>query len=310
MLYPISFSFPEELIVPYVPFKTSHTATHQYQFNDSKPYLEMYRKSIFGHTSLKCGWDCLRHYEILSQGTIPFFHELKRCPTYTLTTFPKEQVLGLMDKYFTLSYDQIMSTSSSILYDDLNSLLDYTRNHLTTKQSAKYILSKTEYPETKKILFLTNGLQAGDYLEAMTMHGLFHITEGNVDLYPNYDSLYDNFPIEETKKLYGKGFNYTRLLPSFLKRTPSEDEIWQKIKERYYEHIILYMHCRSTDLMPFIFGDRSINMYYNINEVSVLCGKDCDDYTDAMGSHILMFHHCMLKVLSNSQNVFIRELGD
>lgn len=285
-------------------------ALHQYQFDDSIPYLENYRKSIFGHTSLKCGWDCLRHYEILSQGTIPSFLDLEKCPTHTLTTFPKEQVLTLKKKYFHLTFEEILSTSSSILYDDIDSLLQYTRRHLTTVESAKYILSKTKYPHTKQILFLSNGVRPGDYLECMTIHGLFNLTKGNVDLCPNYDGLYDSFPIEETKKFYGKGFNYTRLLPGQYKRTITDNEIWFKIKERYYEHIIIYNHCKSNTLIPFIFGDRSILFHYDLDEISVLCGKDCDDYTDAKGSHIQMYHNCILKMLSNHQNVFIRELGD
>ena len=41
----------------------------------------------------KAGWDCLRHYEIIGNGTIPYFHELEDCPPDTLHSFPKELIL-------------------------------------------------------------------------------------------------------------------------------------------------------------------------------------------------------------------------
>lgn len=310
MLFPISFSIPEELIIPYVPFKSLHTAKHDYQFDDSDSYLKNYRNAIFGGTSLKCGWDCFRHYEILSQGTIPYFYELEKCPKNTLFNFPKETLIRLRDTYGILSFDEIMKTSSSVLYSEIDDLLKYTRNNLTTRCSAQYILSKTEQPNAKKILFLNNVSTNGDYMCEMLAHGLYRLTEGGVDMYPDYEYRYKNYDIEKIKSLYGKGFNYTRLLEE--KKVISECEMMQRIKERYYEHIILCFQCHSDSQMPFT-TNASIDIrgYYEPSEISLVCGADCDNYwSSELDWYIRRNHSCPLSVAAKVNNVFVREFGD
>ena len=313
MLYPIAYSVPEELIVPYVPFKTCHTASHAYQFTQSEPYLKNYRNAIFGKTCLKCGWDAFRHYEILSQGTIPLFENLQGCPKQTLCTFPKEQVLSLMEKYGERSYEDILKESSSHLYEDIDSLLRYTRDNLTTRKSAEYILSKTETPGTKRILYLHN-IKAEDYLCSMLAHGFLRYTEGSVDIYPQIHHVYDDFPSEQTVQLYGKGFNYTRHIPHSFKKQQTEDEVWANIRERKYDHIICFIHCRSEHSLPFQTADRHFGTYYHPREISLVCGRDCDPYYDPHRAPnrewwIRDNHNCPLKAHSGSLNVFVREFG-
>ena len=311
MLYPISYSVPEEIIVPYVPFKTIHTAQHDYQFTNQKPYMENYRKAIFGITHLKCGWDAFRHYEILSQGTIPFFEELHKCPKQTLHSFPKDQVLMLMDKYGSLSFEDILRTSSSTLYGDIDDLLRYTREKLVTQKSAEYILSKTPMPTTKRVLFLHNTDAKGNYLCEMTAHGLIHLTDGQVDIFPEMDDLYDSYPPEEALKLYGKGFNYSRLIPGRKRKNLTEDAIWDKLSHGEYDHIINYAECITDKQLPFLHGDRSYRHLYDHTAISFICGRDCDPYwSPELNWYIRMNHDCRMKAMANMFNVFIRELGD
>lgn len=321
MFYPISYSVPEEIIVPYVPFKMRHTASHDYQFNDPTEYLKNYRNSIFGMTQLKCGWDCFRHYEILSQGTIPFFDDgagvhakLENCPKRTLFNFPKAQVLDLMKKYGSKTYDEIMKTSSSILFNDINELLDYTKKNLTTQSSAQYVLSKTDTPTTQKILYLTNFTNTvSDYMCEFLGHGLKKYTSGKADIFPEREFLYDSYPVEKTSSLYGKGFNYTRHLPANYMKSLEKETIWEKIKRRDYDHIIIYYHCRSGNYkIPFLTDEFPLNQYYENHEVSFVCGTDCDPYwSPELNWYIKMYHSCPLTELSNKgHNVFIREFGN
>ena len=93
---PISFSFPEheysnknydisdktQLLSPMDPRFMS-----TYVFNEEE-YYEQYKKSIFGTTTKKGGWDCLRHYEILSVNTLLFFPGIDRKPSLTMVDFP------------------------------------------------------------------------------------------------------------------------------------------------------------------------------------------------------------------------------
>jgi hypothetical protein len=75
----------------------------------------------------------MRHYEILSNNCIPYFIDLENCPQNILTNLPKELLLEARElannfneqKYFTI----------------LNELFNYTKQHLTTKQLAQYVLN-------------------------------------------------------------------------------------------------------------------------------------------------------------------------
>ena len=109
-----------------------------YIFNTEESYYNDYRDSYYGATMKKAGWDCMRHYEILGNGCIPYFIDLDKCPNDALLLFPKELVkqgmlLTTIDKFDTVTYNSI-----------LDELFEYTKNHLSTKSMAKYILETTQ----------------------------------------------------------------------------------------------------------------------------------------------------------------------
>ena len=60
-----------------------------YIYNNEADYYKDYNEAYFGITTKKAGWDCLRHYEILANGCIPYFLNIENCPEATMTTFPK-----------------------------------------------------------------------------------------------------------------------------------------------------------------------------------------------------------------------------
>ena len=62
------------------------------------------------------------------------FIDLEDCPKYTLTNLPKE--LLLEGRELTNNFDE------KKYFNILNELFDYTKNNLTTKNLANYILSK------------------------------------------------------------------------------------------------------------------------------------------------------------------------
>ena len=136
---PINFCIPKELIVNSVPNKEKDYANiipgdkSTYIYTEENPYFEDYQKSYFGVTGKKGGWDCLRHYEILMNGCIPFFPDLKNCPKNTLTRFPKTLVLEVMDK--------IKKQNDLSFYEEcVTLLLEHTRKWLTTESVAKYVI--------------------------------------------------------------------------------------------------------------------------------------------------------------------------
>jgi hypothetical protein len=95
---PIQFCIPESKIVNDIPKKTQDCATvipryqDTYVFSKESDYYDDYKRSYYGVTCKKRGWDCLRHYEILANGCIPFLVGLGECPDKNMVFLPKELI--------------------------------------------------------------------------------------------------------------------------------------------------------------------------------------------------------------------------
>ncbi len=140
LIKPINFCIPESLIVESLPAKTKRVAhivpgdLTTYIFDRVEDYYHDYQTSVFGITSKKGGWDCLRHYEILMNGCIPYFINLKGCPRLTMNLLPKDLLLATNEHY-----------EKGTEFDHTKyglELLNYTRQHLTTKKLAEYLLKR------------------------------------------------------------------------------------------------------------------------------------------------------------------------
>jgi hypothetical protein len=189
LVNPISFSIPEEKIqeplektidfAPLIPCINQQGVLYHddtYIYEDEQSYYDDYRRSFFAYTCKKGrneviteGWDCMRHYEILACGCIPFFTDVEKCPEHTLRRFPvdlceevkkmkgvfpgtkspynpevttyigtAEQILK-GDKRGRIDFDKF----DQELYNDINAnLMAYTRKHLTTVGTAKNFLNR------------------------------------------------------------------------------------------------------------------------------------------------------------------------
>ena len=139
-VFPINFSIPKEKIVNTVPTKTLDWATivpgklETYIYDEEGPYYKGYQDAMFALTHKKGGWDCLRHYEILMNGCIPYFPDLPHSPIGTMHRFPRELILE----------SNRMIDSGEIqtdwYYTMANRLLNYTRDNLTSENVVKDIL--------------------------------------------------------------------------------------------------------------------------------------------------------------------------
>jgi len=166
--HPIAFSIPKELVVKTVPDKEYYLMPlvpgvgETYTYPDETAYLQTYQQSLFGLTWKKAGWDCLRHYEILSQGCLPLFLDIHHLPKTLMKTFPREQVNSLLDVAVTIkNYSKDMKfiyneritmvgidfsdiefkdPNSYGYYDIAHKLLDHTQQYLTTEYQVKYVL--------------------------------------------------------------------------------------------------------------------------------------------------------------------------
>ncbi|MBK7722250.1 MAG: hypothetical protein IPI32_08515 [Austwickia sp.] len=101
-----------------------------YIYDTEADYYHGYAESRYAVTVKKAGWDCMRHYEILANGCLPLFLDVGGCPPATMTHFPKDACLELLQRPLTPeTYDEYAPRFA-----------EHTQRHLTTTALAKRFL--------------------------------------------------------------------------------------------------------------------------------------------------------------------------
>ena len=237
----IQFSIPEVKIVTEIPVKKRDFAEmvpgHSgYLYDSEEAYYQGYQEAFFAVTKKKGGWDCMRHYEILANGCIPYFIDLEQCDQNTMFLFPRELVKKAMSlpgvSYLKIDHELF---DESRYYEILNELLEYTRKFLTTKNLAKYLLEQMNYCAGQKILFLSGDV-ATDYLRCLTLIGLKEILGQDVIDFPKIEHIYKNFE-GDTRNMYGRGMTYTRIVEDVIIDRESS-KVFNQIKNKEFDLII------------------------------------------------------------------------
>jgi len=288
LLHPITFSIPEFKIVDQIPNKTKFISSlipghlHTYIYNTEHEYYEEYKKSLFAMTIKKAGWDCMRHYEILACGTIPYFPNIEECPPNTMALLPKHLIKegnSLFEKYKNKTDINVNEINECI--DLINRLLTYTRNHLTTSKMAQYVLDKSNCTSAKKILYLSGDSNTTpDYLRCLTLHGFKMLLGTNCHDYPKIPHIY--FMKERLPYLinnFGKGYSYTDLMDNSLHDDSLDSTVEQDIINKKYDIVIYGSFHRGTPFYDLV------QQYYSPEKVIFLCGEDLHkchyhNYTD------------------------------
>jgi hypothetical protein len=269
MIYPISFCIPECKIIKEVCVKDRGVAfiipgkLETYIYKTEKDYYEGYAKSVFGVTTCKSGWDCMRHYEILANGCIPWFENLEDCPPQTMTHFPKEIILECMK----LGKEQTAEQTREIS----QKLLEYTRTHLTTKAMASYVLKTSGNENAKSVLYISQDTYS-DYLRDLLLHGFKELFGSKSHDSPRIDFLYTDYPEEKLSTLWGKGMSYSRLLDPVQHNSSKNTTLIQDIENHVYDCIVYGSVHRG---MPYW---NKVKKAYKANEIILLCGEDIHDY--------------------------------
>jgi hypothetical protein len=245
-IFPLSYCIPDECIVETIPEKINLCAelipgdisTYIFNSNQEKEYNKMYQNAKFAITKLKGGWDCLRHYEILSNGCIPLFEEINNCPPQTLISFPKELIIKANNLFTNWK-----NTSEDIInYKDISfKLLEHTKRHCSTSSNTKYffdtIKNHVNNNEIKNVLLLT--CHPGvNYTRETLWIGIKRLIQslGGVAVeYPKIDFLYDDYQ-KTTINLHGNGFTYSKRLTNDYNF--NEIEIIKKIQDKFWDLII------------------------------------------------------------------------
>jgi len=141
-ILPISFAMPTNKFIKELPTKKEKTQDYgkiipssntKYIFKTEEEYYKDYYKSYYGVTMKKAGWDAMRHYEIIANGSIPYFVDLESCPKDTLTTLPKNQIIFLRNKAY--NFDE------SVYWQMLEYIFNYAKQYLTTKALGRYLIN-------------------------------------------------------------------------------------------------------------------------------------------------------------------------
>ena len=203
--YPVGFGVPKSYFVdkvprtksfewmPLMPKPTPAHGAYEAAIEDEDLFREMYSQSYFAWTHARGGWDCLRHYEIIAAGSVPFFYDIDRCPRNSLGHLPKELLLkarSLPGVNHIMTHGSSYTTASSLggvnfkkhghidathfnvtaYYELADEILAFGRKHLTAGAVVAYMLKMLGIEEPKHVLVVTR--MTFDYIEATTMFGL------------------------------------------------------------------------------------------------------------------------------------------
>ena len=155
-VFPISFGIPKEKLINVIKQKEKILAhiipgdISTYIYDNENDYYNDYAISYFGKTTKKAGWDCLRHYEIIANGCIPYFPDLSECPKETMVSFPKSIVLKTNDIFDKISKNAD-TLNDELLKEYCEQLLIFAKEYLTTEKIAEYLVSTAFNQEISKI---------------------------------------------------------------------------------------------------------------------------------------------------------------
>jgi hypothetical protein len=299
LVHPISFSIPEQHVINGVPKKTKMISNivpgkrETYIYDTEEAYFAEYRSSMFAVTSRKAGFDCLRHYEIIANGCIPYFEDIEHCPSRTMTTFPKNLIRkgnSLYSRFGQKSLDSIDPEERKECDQLITHFLEYTKKHLTTKALATYVFAHANVTlnHNTRVLFLSSKMTP-DYLRCLTLHGFKTLLGDRCHDYPLLPFLYKSYT-GNTESLYGKGYSYSCLLDPVLRNSALDQTVEQDIREKKYNLIVYGTYHEGLPFYDLVFEN------YAPSDVIMMCGED--------------LNHCRgcERPTEKGHHVFIREL--
>lgn len=295
MLHPITFSIPACKVVDEIPKKTKLLSSiipgdcTTYTFKTEEAYYNEYKSSMFATTTKKSGWDCMRHYEIIANGCIPYFPKLEECPVNTMALMPKDLMLEGNAMYMKFSKSTELTEGDLEEYNTLNlKLLNFLKNNLTTRAMAKYVLDRTQFTDVKSVLFISGNLYP-DYLRCLMLHGFKELFGAKCHDFPKVPHMYKGENIDYTK-LYGMGMSYSNTLEQDLHDSSYDSSLIEDIKNKKYDIVVYGSYHRGVPLY------NVVSETYKPNEIIMLCGED--------------IHECTFKNLFmlRGHSLFIREM--
>lgn len=243
--------------------------TETYIYTTEIDYYQEYQNSLFARTNKKSGWDCLRHYEIMANGCIPYFPDIDNCPINTMAFCPKHLFYKgnvLYDRLKDKSVENLSSQEKDECTSLIEELLNFIKENLTTEKIAQYILRTCGKPAAQNILVLSGNTDP-DYLRCLTLHGLKTVLKEKCHEYPIIPHIYKSNIDPNT--LYGRGFTYSNLLdPEEYYNSSADETVESDICNRKYDLVIYGSFTRGMPLYDLV------REHYKPDEIVLLFGED------------------------------------
>ena len=274
--YPISLSYPDMKINEHKTEKTKDYGyiipgdKKTYIFENEDVYKNDYAVSKFGLTCKKGGWVCFRHLEIVSAYTLPLMNDIDECPKYSMVHYPKD------------IFSEIVKRKNELLENEnlynkfLDKLITHFKDNLTCSKMIDYVLNITNAKDVNNVLFIDSKVPIKpDYLSMLILIGLKLKFGMKCDVAYPVDYIYEETKVN-TKKLYGKGFGYTKILSADIKSeneiNSNQDEIINNIKLKKYDIIVYGSIKRSSYLF------NMVSDIYPKEKIVCMYGEDINKY--------------------------------
>jgi len=207
-IYPISLSIPKENVldnfpvksIDFFPYKLGTSLLLNYENKREQFYKDLEKSRFILISKHDFGEDDPVYYEALSKGCIPIF--VNDINEYTSPFLPKEMLTGIKNSNgVNIGWIDASKFSYSGFEKISKHLLDYTKEHLTTENIAKYLITIAD-KNIKNVLFLANSICGGDFLlQQSLIHGLKGLLgDTNVVDYPKVLSIRLGLPYGQTLK--------------------------------------------------------------------------------------------------------------
>lgn len=273
---------------------------YRYTHLEEHEYKRAYRRAFFGPTRQKAGWDALRHVEILASGTIPYFHSLEDSPPGALPHLPKALLVDLRKSAEACEAaggwpPDDTACNTTMWYEASAQLLAHTRDRLTTRAMAKYVLEASGNAEARTVLYLS-GHGAVDYVRDLALHGFDDLLGAdNVRAFVRPEHMYEVPPDTEPKEwsnkdLYGLGFTYARWMrggEGAAEQGTVGGQILGEIAERRYDVVVFGAVHRG---MPFL---DEVTRAYAKEQIIFLDGEDAHGWCASARALVNRGHYFM-----------------
>ena len=294
-------------------------ATYRFRFGEELEYRRSYSTSYFALTKKKSGWDCNRHYEIISTGTMPYFDHLDQAGDHTLSHLPKsllyeaQKIPGVNRQNRTIDH-KIFDIDQYYLL--LHRLLYYAKHRLTTNKIVEYILNVTKYSinssSQKPVLYLSHF--GCDYMKDFMLNGFTRVLEENLHVFqpPRYMYQFGGDQIWKEKEasiyfdrtLYGAGYafmltltEYAHLYERDIKELSTIDIVKQNIINKKYSLIVFGSIFREGQLLPLV------KQHYDKSQIIIIDGEDIGKFSQR--SELANNAYYFLREIPNDCNSFM-----